>query len=45
MRELVAANKEMAVRIEKPERGQNQTASVIEILAKDIDQLASEVEL
>ncbi len=44
MRELVAANKEMAVRIDKLERGQDQTASVIQVLAEDIDHLAGEVE-
>jgi phage regulator Rha-like protein len=44
MRELIGANKEMAVRIEKLERGQDQTASVIEVLAEDIDRLAGEVE-
>ena len=44
MRELVAANKEMSVRIDKLERGQDQTASVIQVLAEDIDHLAGEVE-
>jgi hypothetical protein len=44
MRELVAANKEMALGIEKLERGQDRTASVIEVLAEDIDRLAGEVE-
>jgi phage regulator Rha-like protein len=44
MRELIAANKEMSVRIEKLERGQDQTASVIEVLAEDIERLAGEVE-
>jgi len=43
MRELVAANKELAVRVEKLERGHERTGSVIEILVEDIDRLAGEV--
>ncbi len=43
MRELIAANKELAVRIYKLERGQEQTASVIQVLAEDIEHLAGEV--
>jgi hypothetical protein len=37
MRELIAANKDFATRIEKLERGHNRTASVIEVLVEDID--------
>jgi len=43
MRELIAANKDLATRIGKLERGHNRTASVIEVLVEDIDRLASEV--
>jgi ORF6N domain-containing protein len=43
MRELMTANKEIAARVEKLERGQNRSASVIEVLAEDIDRLAREV--
>ncbi len=44
MRELVAANKELAVRVEKLERGHERTGSVIEVLVEDIDRLAGEVQ-
>jgi hypothetical protein len=43
MRELMAANKDIAARVEKLERGHNRTASVIEVLVEDIDRLAREV--
>jgi hypothetical protein len=43
MRELMAANKEIAARVEKLERGHDRTASVIEVLVEDIDHLAREV--
>jgi hypothetical protein len=43
MRELIAANKDLADRIEKMESKQDRTASVIEILVEDIDRLALEV--
>ena len=39
LRELMAAHKDIAARVEKLERGQEQAASVIEILAQDIDRL------
>jgi ORF6N domain len=43
MRELIAANKDIAVRIDKLERSQRRAASVIEILVEDIDRVAKEV--
>lgn len=43
MRELIAANKDIAARIEKLERGHDRTASVIEVLVEDIDRLTGEV--
>ncbi len=43
MRDLVAANKDIAVRLEKLERGHDRTGSVIEVLVEDIDRLAREV--
>jgi phage regulator Rha-like protein len=43
MRELMAANKEIAARVEKLERGHDRTASVIEVLIEDIDRLARDV--
>jgi len=43
MRELAAANKDIAVRLEKLERGHDRTASVIEVLVEDIDRLAREM--
>jgi hypothetical protein len=43
MRELIAANKDIADRVEKLERGHDRSASVIEILVDDIDRLAREV--
>jgi hypothetical protein len=44
LRELMAAHKDIAARVEKLERGQKQAASVIEILAQDIDRLGQKVE-
>jgi hypothetical protein len=43
MRELLASNKDLASRVEKLERSQDRTASVIEILVEDIDRLGAEV--
>lgn len=43
MRELMAANKDIAARVEKLERGHDRTASVIEVLVEDIDRLAREM--
>jgi len=43
IRELMAANKDIAARIDKLERGHHRTASVIEVLVEDIDRLAHEV--
>jgi hypothetical protein len=43
MRELIASNKDIAMRVEKLEHGQARSASVIEILVEDIDRLAHEV--
>jgi hypothetical protein len=39
LRELIATNKDIASRVEKLERGHDQTASVIEVLVEDIDRL------
>ena len=43
MRELMAANKDIAARVEKLECRHDRTASVIEVLVEDIDRLAHEV--
>lgn len=43
LREILAHNKDIAARVEKLERGQDRTASVIEILVEDIDRLAQEM--
>ena len=43
MRELMATNKDIAVRVEKLEHRHDRTASVIEVLVEDIDRLAHEV--
>ena len=43
MRELIAANKDIAVRVDKLERSHKRAASVIEILVEDIDRVAKEV--
>jgi hypothetical protein len=43
MRELLSANKDLAVRVDKLELVQDRTGSVIEVLVEDIDRLAHEV--
>lgn len=43
LREIISSNKDLAVRIERLERGHDRTASVIEVLVQDIDRLAGEV--
>ena len=43
LRELVISNKDIAARVDKLERGQGRTASVIEVLVEDIDRLAHEM--
>ncbi len=43
LREIVARNKNIAARIEKLERGQERSISVIEILAEDLGRLAVEM--
>ena len=43
LREMIAANKDLAARIEKIERRQEKTSSVIEILAEDIGRLAEDI--
>jgi hypothetical protein len=43
LRQIVEHHKDIAVRIGKLERGHEQTASVIEILVEDIDELSREV--
>jgi len=43
MRELIASNKDIAARVEKLERGQGRSASVIEILVEDMTAFAHEV--
>jgi hypothetical protein len=44
MRELVATNKEFAVRIDKLERNHQQTNSVLEVLIEDIGNLSKEID-
>ena len=44
MREIIAANKDLAVRVEKLERGHDNAASVIEVLVEDIDRLTDDVQ-
>jgi len=44
LRELMTAHKDIAERVEKLERSQERTASVIEVLVEDIDQLARRVD-
>ena len=44
LRELMAAHKDIATRVEKLERGQEKAASVIEVLAEDIDSLGRKIE-
>ena len=43
LREMIAHNKDLAARIDKLERSHDRTASVIEILVEDIDELGREV--
>ena len=43
LRELMGANKDIAARVEKLERGHDRAASVIEVLVEDIDRLGQEV--
>lgn len=43
LREMVMQSKDIAARVEKIERKQDRTASVIEVLVEDIDKLADEV--
>ena len=43
MRELIAAHKDIAARVDKLERSHKRAASVIEILVEDIDRVAKEV--
>jgi ORF6N domain len=43
MRELVAADKDIAVRVDNLDRSQKRAASVIEILIEDIDRVAKDV--
>jgi hypothetical protein len=43
MRELIAANRDIAVRVDRLERSHKRAASVIEILVEDIDRIAKEV--
>jgi hypothetical protein len=45
LRETISSNKDLTARIEKLERGHDDAASVIEVLAEDIDRLAGEVKL
>lgn len=44
MRELIATSRDIAARVEKLERGHERTASVIEVLVEDIDNLGRKVE-
>jgi hypothetical protein len=39
LRELIAANKDLAVRVEKLETGQRQVSSIIEVLVDEIDHI------
>ncbi len=43
MRKLIAANKNLAMRVEKLEQSHERTDSVIEILAEDIDRLSRDI--
>jgi ORF6N domain-containing protein len=43
LREMIAANKDLAARIEKLERSHDRAASVIEVLVDEIDGIAREV--
>lgn len=44
MRELVATNKELAVRVEKLENNHDRTESILEILVEDIEKLSKEID-
>jgi len=44
LRGLMAAHKDIAARVDKLERSQERTASVIEVLVEDIDRLGRRVE-
>jgi hypothetical protein len=44
LRELMTMHKDIAARVERLERGQQRAASVIEVLAEDIDRLGRKVE-
>ena len=44
IRELIAADTDIAARVEKLERGHERTASIIVVLVEDIDQLDRKVE-
>ena len=43
LREMIAANKDLAARIEKLEAGHNQTASIIDVLVGEIESVARDV--
>lgn len=43
LREILAANQDLARRIDKVEDGQQKTVSIIELLAEDIENLSKEV--
>jgi hypothetical protein len=43
LREATSLNKDVLIRVEKLERGHDRTASVIEILVEDIDNLTDEI--
>ncbi|HXJ94042.1 MAG TPA: ORF6N domain-containing protein [Terriglobia bacterium] len=44
LRQMIENSRDIAARVEKLERGHGRTASVIQVLAEDIDRLAHEVE-
>jgi hypothetical protein len=44
MRELIATHKELAVRVEKLERGHERTGDVIEILVEDIEKRSRDID-
>ena len=44
LRELMASHKDIAARVEKLEQGQERSASVIEVLAEDIDRLGQKID-
>jgi len=39
LREMIAANKDLAARVEKLEQGHRQTTSIIEVLIDEIDHM------